>query len=146
MKTDGRKSAHAAATYEQGFQVDYARYLADNEAALLELNDWHFMPRGLPIFPSFFIHFENGGGNDLNKTKQAPSLQLNLQEVRSYMQNTGLGPVKLADRMGVSYNTLRRVLNGERNAGPAFVAGLLLACEGTTFDQFFTVSGKEQEV
>jgi hypothetical protein len=61
------------------------------------------------------------------------------------MRSEKLRPGQLADRMGISYNMLYLVLKGERGAGQTFIAGLLTACPGATFEQFFTVIGEEQE-
>lgn len=43
----------------------------------------------------------------------------------------------LAERMGVPYVTVYRVLKGQRNPGNEFIARLLNVCKGYGFDDLF---------
>lgn len=44
----------------------------------------------------------------------------------------------LAERMGVSYTTVYRVLRDQRGPGNEFIARLLAVTEGLSFDDLFT--------
>ncbi|MEI2357445.1 helix-turn-helix domain-containing protein [Mesobacillus zeae] len=66
-------------------------------------------------------------------------LVLNSPALKSYLKEQQWTLVDLSERMRFSYDMIQKVIHGSRNPGGRFVAGLLCACEGGTFDQFFTI-------
>jgi transcriptional regulator with XRE-family HTH domain len=52
----------------------------------------------------------------------------------------------LAKKMGINRSTVARVLSGDLNPGPAFIAGALTALTPMQFDDLFEVVGTDQNV
>ena len=64
-------------------------------------------------------------------------LAVNIQKVHEYMSFKGWDERELAERMGVNYTTVYRVLRSQREPGNEFIAKLLNACKGAEFEQLF---------
>jgi transcriptional regulator with XRE-family HTH domain len=85
----------------------------------------------------------------MNKLLSNPAIKaeliLNKGALKNYLKERGWTLLDLSQNMGISYDMLHRVLRGNRNPGGQFVAGLLLACKGGTFDQFFIVTDDKRQ-
>lgn len=69
-------------------------------------------------------------------------VKLKVSRLQSYLFEQNLSPRDLANRMGVSYTTVYRVLSGKRRPGNDFIAKLL-ATTGKQFEEFFQSESKE---
>ena len=57
-----------------------------------------------------------------------------------YLNFNGLSESDFAKTIGVAHSTVNRVLNGKRNPGGKFIAGVLDSYPDLTFEQVFTYS------
>ncbi|WP_231563760.1 MULTISPECIES: helix-turn-helix transcriptional regulator [Anoxybacillus] len=76
-------------------------------------------------------------------------IKINFRKLREYMRNNNWDEKDLAEKMGVAYVTVYRVLRKKREPGNEFIAKLLNAFEGATFDELFyletNVTKREQK-
>lgn len=63
-------------------------------------------------------------------------VRVKVSRLQSYLFEQNWTPRDLANRMGVSYTTVYRVLSGKRRPGNDFIAKLL-AATGKQFEEFF---------
>lgn len=61
---------------------------------------------------------------------------VNKERLAKLLEEKGWDEKELAERMGVSYVTVYRVLEGQRGPGNEFIAKLLKAC-GSDFEELF---------
>ncbi|WP_238803376.1 helix-turn-helix transcriptional regulator [Anoxybacillus sp. LAT_26] len=76
-------------------------------------------------------------------------IKIDFRKLKEYMQHNNWDEKDLAEKMGVAYVTVYRVLRKKREPGNEFIAKLLNAFEGATFDELFyletDVTKREQE-
>lgn len=58
--------------------------------------------------------------------------------LKQYMDKNNLSEKEFAEIIGVSHSTVNRVLNGKRNPGSKFIAGVLTNFSDLTFDTVFS--------
>ncbi len=66
-----------------------------------------------------------------------PDIVVNEQFLRNYIKEKDLSEGEFAQLIKVTHPTVNRVLNGKRNPGSKFIAGVLLYCDGVTFEKAF---------
>ncbi|MGG4039938.1 helix-turn-helix domain-containing protein [Heyndrickxia ginsengihumi] len=71
--------------------------------------------------------------------------------LKKYMHEKNLSEKEFADAIGVAHSTVNRILNGKRNPGSKFIAGVLNNFSELTFDNIFSYDnslpkGNEKEV
>jgi len=64
-------------------------------------------------------------------------IEANIPFFREYLRQQGLSESRFAELIGVAHCTVNRVLNGKRNPGSKFIAGVLNHCRGVTFKEAF---------
>lgn len=76
-------------------------------------------------------------------------IKIKFEKLREYMRRNSWDEKDLAKKMGVAYVTVYRVLRKKREPGNEFIAKLLNAFEGATFDELFyletNVTKREQK-
>ncbi|MED3785206.1 helix-turn-helix transcriptional regulator [Geobacillus stearothermophilus] len=63
------------------------------------------------------------------------------EKLREYMRRNNWSEKDLAEKMGVSYVTVYRVLRKKREPGNEFIAKLLNVLKGATFEELFYLDG-----
>lgn len=58
--------------------------------------------------------------------------------LRKYLKDNKLSEVQFAEMIGVAHSTVNRVLNGKRNPGSKFIAGVLKNFNDLNFEQIFS--------
>ena len=58
--------------------------------------------------------------------------------LRSYLENHDLSEKQFAATIGVAHSTVNRILNGRRNPGSKFIAGVLKNYDDLSFEQVFS--------
>jgi transcriptional regulator with XRE-family HTH domain len=58
--------------------------------------------------------------------------------LRSYLKENELSESKFAETIGVAHSTVNRILNGKRNPGSKFIAGVLKNFSDLSFEQVFS--------
>jgi transcriptional regulator with XRE-family HTH domain len=71
--------------------------------------------------------------------------------LKKYLSDNKLSESQFAETIGVARSTVNRILNGKRNPGSKFVAGVLKSYDDLTFDSVFSYNkqlpkGKIKEV
>lgn len=64
-------------------------------------------------------------------------IKIKFEVLREYMRRNNWDEKDLAEKMGVAYVTVYRVLRKKREPGNEFIAKLLNVFEGATFDELF---------
>lgn len=63
------------------------------------------------------------------------TVAIDLDFVNSLMKVKGLSESEFAQAIGVSHSMVNRVMNGKRNGGNKFIAGVLLAYSDVSYSQ-----------
>lgn len=58
--------------------------------------------------------------------------------IRKYLTEHNLSEAQFAEKIGVSHSFFNRVLNGKRNPGSKFIAGVLKNFPDLSFEQVFS--------
>lgn len=64
-------------------------------------------------------------------------IKVNVNFLRNYLAENNLSESDFAKTIGVAHSTVNRVLNGKRNPGGKFIAGVLKNYPDLTFDKVF---------
>lgn len=69
----------------------------------------------------------------------SPTSDVNINTVflNNYLKSKGLSESEFATIIGVAHSTVNRVLNGKRNPGGKFIAGVLNEFPDLKFEQVF---------
>jgi transcriptional regulator with XRE-family HTH domain len=67
-------------------------------------------------------------------------IKVNVNFLRNYLAENNLSESDFAKTIGVAHSTVNRVLNGKRNPGGKFIAGVLKNYPDLTFDKVFIYS------
>ncbi|OCA87329.1 helix-turn-helix transcriptional regulator [Pseudobacillus wudalianchiensis] len=62
--------------------------------------------------------------------------------LRKYLKDNRLSEVQFAEMIGVAHSTVNRVLNGKRNPGSKFIAGVLKNFSDLNFEQIFSYNNE----
>ncbi|WP_153124612.1 helix-turn-helix domain-containing protein [Peribacillus tepidiphilus] len=62
--------------------------------------------------------------------------------LRNYLKENELSESQFAEIIGVAHSTVNRILNGKRNPGSKFIAGVLKNFNDLSFEQVFSYEGK----
>ncbi len=65
-------------------------------------------------------------------------IKVRIDFLNNYLIQNKLSESEFAQSIGVAHSTVNRVLNGKRNPGGKFIAGLLKNFPDLTFEQVFT--------
>ncbi|BDH60091.1 hypothetical protein MTP04_02210 [Lysinibacillus sp. PLM2] len=69
---------------------------------------------------------------------QTKDIKVRTSFLCDYLSENGLSESEFAKTIGVAHSTVNRVLNGKRNPGGKFIAGILLNYPDLTFEKVFT--------
>jgi transcriptional regulator with XRE-family HTH domain len=58
--------------------------------------------------------------------------------LRNYLKENELSESQFAEIIGVAHSTVNRILNGKRNPGSKFIAGVLRNFDDLSFEQVFS--------
>lgn len=64
-------------------------------------------------------------------------IKVNTNFLRKYLVENNLSESDFAKTIGVAHSTVNRVLNGKRNPGGKFIAGVLKNCPDLSFEKVF---------
>lgn len=63
---------------------------------------------------------------------------VNSEFLLRYLKENELSESQFAERIGVAHSTVNRILNGKRNPGSKFIAGVLKNFSDLNFEQVFS--------
>jgi transcriptional regulator with XRE-family HTH domain len=68
---------------------------------------------------------------------ESADILVNSSFLRKYLKQKELTESQFANEIGVAHSTVNRVLNGKRNPGNKFIAGVLTSFSDLNFEQVF---------
>lgn len=69
--------------------------------------------------------------------KDVNVILINLEFLQAYLKDKDISQSQFADAVGVTQTTVNRVMNGKRNPGGKFIAGVLKSFNDLSFDEVF---------
>jgi transcriptional regulator with XRE-family HTH domain len=69
--------------------------------------------------------------------KNSTDLKVNTDFLKKYLSERKISESNFAESIGVAHSTVNRVLNGKRNPGSKFIAGVLKNFNDLSFEQVF---------
>lgn len=69
--------------------------------------------------------------------KDVNVILINLDFLQAYLKDKDISQSQFADAVGVTQTTVNRVMNGKRNPGGKFIAGVLKSFNDLSFDEVF---------
>ena len=69
--------------------------------------------------------------------KDVNAILINLDFLKAYLKDKDISQSQFADKVGVTQTTVNRIMNGKRNPGGKFIAGVLRSFNDLSFDEVF---------
>lgn len=73
-----------------------------------------------------------------NRLENATDILVRVDFLRKYLKDNDLSESQFAEIIGVAHSTVNRILNGKRNPGSKFIAGVLKNFNDLSFEQVFS--------
>ncbi|WP_366160633.1 helix-turn-helix transcriptional regulator [Bacillus infantis] len=70
--------------------------------------------------------------------QKAADIVIKTEFLQGYLKEKGLSESVFAERIGVAHSTVNRIINGKRNPGSKFIAGVLNNFNDLNFEQVFS--------